>query len=162
MCIRDRPKKDFVETLFGMIFGDIEDDPMGLSRMTVETQPDQYPAETTGNCAAPVAGDDAVLAKWVRPVLLQTQLASLAMYEVYDADLDGWTPEAFHAAVDRRGPGVVLAEGVDGQRFGGYNAKGWVGYGEYRPGLSNFLFAWQGEDSFTNCLLYTSDAAEKA
>ena len=135
-------KKDFVENLFGMIFGEVEDAPAGFTRMTVETQPDQYPAETSGDRAAAVDGDDADLAKWVRPTLLQTQLAKLPMYEVYDSDLDGWTPGAFHAAVDRRGPGVVLCEAEDGQRFGGYNAKGWVGYGEYRPGLSNFLFAW--------------------
>ena len=101
---------------------------MGLTRMTVETQPDQYVAETSGDRCPAVAGDDADLAQWVRPVLLQTMLAKQNMYEVYDAAQDGWSPSAFHAAVDRRGPGVVLATAVDGQRFGGYNSKGWVGY----------------------------------
>lgn len=143
--LRAEQKKDFIENLFGMIFGEVEDEPMGMTRMSVETQPDQYRAETSGESAPPVDGDDADMAKWVRPVLLQTQLMDRAMYAVYDADLDGWTPEAFHAAVDRRGPGVVLCESTNGQHFGGYNSKGWVGYGEYRPGLSNFLFAWKDD-----------------
>ena len=30
----------------------------------------------------------------------------------------------------------------------GYNSKGWVGYGEDRPGKSNFLYAWQSSESF--------------
>jgi len=144
----DEKPKDFVEGIFNFFFGEVEDAPGGFSRMTVETRPDQYPAETSGNFNAAVAGDDADLAKWVRPVLLQTQLATMDMYEVYDADQDGWTPRGFHAAVDRRGPAVVLATGADGQRFGGYNSKGWAGIGEYRPGLSNFLFAWDGDQSF--------------
>lgn len=28
-----------------------------------------------------------------------------------------------------------------------YNPKGWVGYGEYRPGLSAFLFTWRDGDT---------------
>mmetsp|Transcript_27733 Transcript_27733/g.111063 ORF Transcript_27733/g.111063 Transcript_27733/m.111063 type:complete len:172 (-) Transcript_27733:502-1017(-) len=65
----------------------------------------------------------------------------------YDAARDGWTAEAFHAAVDRQGPGILLATSTEGQRFGGYNPKGWVGYGEYRPGLSAFLYVWRGQDT---------------
>ena len=43
---------------------------MGLTRMSVDTQPDQYTAETSGNFNQPVAGDDADLKAWVRPVLV--------------------------------------------------------------------------------------------
>ena len=50
---------------------------MGLTRMNVDTQPDQYTAETSGNRNEPVAGDDADLKAWVRPVLLQTMLARI-------------------------------------------------------------------------------------
>ena len=129
-------------------FGEVEDAPMGLTRMNVDTQPDQYTAETSGNRNEPVAGDDADLKAWVRPVLLQTMLAKLPMYEVYDSNQDGWTPQAFHDAVDRRGPGVVLATSTDGQKFGGYKSKGGVGLGENRAGLSNFLFAWRKDGGF--------------
>jgi hypothetical protein len=72
----------------------------------------------------------------------------MPLYAVYDADQDGWDPVAFHAAVDRRGPGIVLGTARNGQRFGGYNSKGWAGVGEYRSGLSNFLYAWDGDESF--------------
>ena len=140
--------RDVAEKLFGFFFGEVEAAPMGLTRMNVDTQPDQYTAETSGNRNEPVAGDDADLKAWVRPVLLQTMLAKLPMYEVYDSNQDGWTPRAFHDAVDRRGPGVVLATSTDGQKFGGYNSKGWVGLGENRAGLSNFLFAWRRDGGF--------------
>ena len=140
--------RDVAEKLFGFFFGEVEAAPMGLTRMNVDTQPDQYTAETSGNRNEPVAGDDADLKAWVRPVLLQTMLARLPMYEVYDSNQDGWTPQAFHDAVDRRGPGVVLATSTDGQKFGGYNSKGWVGLGENRAGLSNFLFAWRRDGGF--------------
>ena len=123
----EKDDRDVAEKLFGFFFGEVEDAPMGLTRMNVDTQPDQYTAETSGNRNEPVAGDDADLKAWVRPVLLQTMLARLPMYEVYDSNQDGWTPRAFHDAVDRRGPGVVLATSTDGQKFGGYNSKGWVG-----------------------------------
>ena len=144
----EKDERDVAEKLFGFFFGEVEDAPMGLTRMNVDTQPDQYTAETSGNRNEPVAGDDADLKAWVRPVLLQTMLASLPMYEVYDSNQDGWTPQAFHDAVDRRGPGVVLATSTDGQKFGGYNSKGWVGLGENRAGLSNFLFAWRRDGGF--------------
>ena len=144
----EKDDRDIAEKLFGFFFGEVEDAPMGLTRMNVDTQPDQYTAETSGNSNPAVAGDDKDLKEWVRPVLLQTMLAKLPMYEVYDSNQDGWTPQAFHDAVDRRGPGVVLATSTDGQKFGGYNSKGWVGLGENRAGLSNFLFAWRRDGGF--------------
>jgi hypothetical protein len=99
----EKDDRDVAEKLFGFFFGEVEDTPMGLTRMSVDTQPDQYTAETSGNRNEPVAGDVNDLRDWVRPVLLQTMLASLPMYEVYDSNQDGWTPRAFHDAVDRRG-----------------------------------------------------------
>ncbi len=144
----EKDDRDVAEKLFGFFFGEVEDTPMGLTRMSVDTQPDQYTAETSGNSNPAVAGDGNDVKAWVRPVLLQTMLASLPMYEVYDSKQDGWTPQAFHDAVDRRGPGVVLCTSTDGQRFGGYNSKGWVGLGENRAGLSNFLFAWRRDGGF--------------
>ena len=41
-----------------------------------------------------------------------------------------------------------LATSTDGQKLGGYNSKGWVGLGENRAGLSNFLFAWRRDGGF--------------
>ncbi|KAH8077528.1 hypothetical protein JL720_9908 [Aureococcus anophagefferens] len=130
-------KKDFVENLFGMIFGEIEDAPAGFTRMTVETQPDQYPAETAATAAA-ADGDDGTRGCGRRccrrssrgcPCTRSTTATSTAGRPARSTR--PWTG----------GPGVAL-RGRGRQRFGGYNAKGWVGYGEYRPGLSNFLFAW--------------------
>ncbi|KAJ8601856.1 hypothetical protein CTAYLR_002665 [Chrysophaeum taylorii] len=114
--------------------------------MTVETAPDQYPAELRVR-ADPVASDDPECAQWVRPTLKQTGLEKRPLKLAYDAASDGFTPYAFHRAVDRLGPGVILATSTDGQRFGGYNPKGWVGYGEFRPGLSAFLYVWKPGDS---------------
>ena len=50
--------RDVAEKLFGFFFGEVEDAPMGLTRMSVDTQPDQYTAETSGNRNPAVAGDD--------------------------------------------------------------------------------------------------------
>lgn len=136
-------EKDPIEKMFNFFFGDIEDKPMGLSRMTVENAPDQYPAEKIRR-AEPVASDDADCAAWVRPCLAQTMLEERPLQKVYDAQRDGWTPQAFHAKVDRKGPGIMLGMSK-GEKFGGYNPKGWVGLGEYRPGLSAFLFVWRGD-----------------
>lgn len=136
--------KDPIEKLFTWIFGEVEDKPFGLTRMSVETAPDQYPAELVLR-ADPVESDDEEVARWIRPCLKQTGLEQRALQLVYDGNRDGFTPEAFHRGVDRRGPGVVLGISTTGERFGGYNPKGWVGYGEYRPGLSAFLFVWKGD-----------------
>lgn len=138
-------QKDPIEKLFNFFFGQVEDKPLGLTRMSVETAPDQYPAELTVR-AEPVEGDDSECARYVRPCLKQTSLERRPLGLVYDASRDGYAPGAFHGAVDRKGPGVILGVSTTGQRFGGYNPKGWVGYGEYRPGLSAFLFTWRGDE----------------
>ena len=46
---RRKDDRDVAEKLFGFFFGEVEDAPMGLTRMNVDTQPDQYTAETSGN-----------------------------------------------------------------------------------------------------------------
>ena len=40
------------------------------------------------------------------------------------------------------GSSFTLARTAGGAVCGGYNPKGWAGYGEYRPGLSAFLYTW--------------------
>lgn len=133
---------DPIEKMFKFFFGEIEAQPMGLTRMSVETAPDQYPAELN-ELAEPVEDDDDECAQFVRPSLKQTGLERRRLQCVFDGNRDGFTPDAFHRGVDRRGPGIILGTSTNGFKFGGYNPKGWVGYGEYRPGLSAFLFAWK-------------------
>eukprot|EP00904_Undaria_pinnatifida_P007042 jgi/Undpi1/3468/HiC_scaffold_16.g06840.m1 len=113
--------------------------------MTVNKFPDQYPAEKVLQ-AEPVAGDtkDAAI---VRPLLRQTELEFRNIKLVYDSKRNGWKPSAFHKGVDFKGPGIVIAKTKGGAVVGGYNPKGWVGYGEYRPGLSAFLFTWRDGDT---------------
>ena len=61
----------------------------------------------------------------------------MPMYAVFDSSQDGWTPAAFHAAVDRRGPGVVLATSsvISGLHyrylFAATNAKGFTADAAY-------------------------------
>ena len=136
--------KDPIEKLFSFFFGAVEESPMGLKRMSVETMPDQYPAEKRRRALA-VAGDDDLCAKWVRPTLAQTSLESRGLRLAYRATEDGWRPEAFHEKVDRQGPCAILCLAGD-ETFGGYAPKGFVGLGEYRPGLSAFLFCWNNDD----------------
>jgi len=50
---------------------------------------------------------------------------------MYDASVNGWSAEDFHAAVDRRGPAVVFCRSKNGGVFGGYNPKGWVRFPHY-------------------------------
>mmetsp|Transcript_4362 Transcript_4362/g.6178 ORF Transcript_4362/g.6178 Transcript_4362/m.6178 type:complete len:178 (-) Transcript_4362:2219-2752(-) len=125
----DEEMKDPIEKLFSFFFGQVEEKPMGLTRMSIETAPDQYPAELSRR-AEPVASDDDVCRQFVRPTLAQTFLEKRQLRLAYDANIDGWSPEAFHQAVDRQGPGIILCTSVDGERFGGYNPKGYVFYAQ--------------------------------
>lgn len=123
------------------VFGDkaLEDmEPAGLKRMTVEDWPDQWPP-VKDEFAAPVNGDVPEVAAF-RPLLKQTQLESLPMALVYDADKDGWSESEFHKKVDGMGACVLLAETEGGTVFGGYNPQGWLGYGDWRDAISAFLF----------------------
>ncbi|CAN0334956.1 unnamed protein product, partial [Ectocarpus fasciculatus] len=129
-----------------MFFGNKDDAPGGdLDRITVKKFPDQYPAEKILQ-AEPVKGDSKDMAV-IRPLLKQTELEFRKLKLVYDSKRNGWKPAAFHKGVDFKGPGLVVGKTKGGAVVGGYNPKGWVGYGEYRPGLSAFLFTWRDGDT---------------
>jgi len=140
-----KQEQDIVEKVFGFFFGQKEEEPLGLKRFNKETFPDQFPATLT-EFAEPVAGDSKEVAIF-RPYLKQTELESRNLKLVYDAKRNGWKANAFHKAVDKKGPGVIFAKTAGGAVIGGYNPKGWVGYGEFRPGISAFLFTWPDGDT---------------
>ncbi|CAN0061715.1 unnamed protein product [Ascophyllum nodosum] len=141
----EQESQDIVEKLFGMFFGQKEDAPANLKRMTIESFPDQYPAEKVLQ-ADPVPGDSKDVAV-IRPLLKQTELESRKLKLAFDAKRNGWKAAAFHKGVDFKGPGIVVAKTKGGAVVGGYNPKGWAGYGEYRPGISAFLFTWRDGDT---------------
>eukprot|EP00752_Nemacystus_decipiens_P009521 g8510.t1 len=144
--VEEEQQQDVIEKLFSMVFGNKNDAPGGdLERITVKKFPDQYPAEKVLQ-AEPVQGDSKDVAV-IRPLLKQTELEFRKLKLVYDARRNGWKPAAFHKGVDFKGPGLVVAKTKGGAVVGGYNPKGWVGYGEYRPGLSAFLFTWRDGDT---------------
>lgn len=58
--------------------------------------------------ASPLAGDSDDVAE-LRQLLAGTSLEAAPLVCAYDADRDGWSPDAFHARVDRRGPALVVA-----------------------------------------------------
>lgn len=132
---------DFITDMVGKIFGKdalSDPEPLGLKRMTKEDWPDQWPA-TTEAVAAAVEGDDDVL-RVVRRTLTQTQLEKLRLGVAYDANVHGWSARAFHTQLDGQGAGILVATTADGEVFGGYNPKGWLGYGEWLDAISAFLF----------------------
>jgi len=131
---------DLLEKLFGVFFGKKEENPLGLKRFDRDRFPEQFPAPLD-EFAEAVQGDSKDVALF-RPLLARTQLCRRSLRLVFDTDSDGWTAEAFHRAVDRQGAGVVLLRTVDGVVCGGYNPKGWVGYGESRGSVASFLFTW--------------------
>lgn len=134
-----------VERLFTFFFGKIEAEPLGLKRFDRDRFPELYPATLT-ETAPPVDGDTDEVATF-RPLLARTQLAARRLRLVYDAAADGWTAAAFHDRVDRGGASVVLARTAGGAVVGGYNPKGWVGYGEARGSIAAFLFTWPDGDT---------------
>jgi hypothetical protein len=105
--------------------------------------PEQYPA-TIDEWAMPLDGDDAEMSA-LRPLLKNTNLETRKLRLTYDANRDGWDPKSFHAKVDRQGGGIVLCTTKSGLRCGGYNPKGWVGYGEARGSIAAFLFVLNGK-----------------
>jgi hypothetical protein len=68
--------------------------------------------------------DDAEMAM-LRQMLCQTSLEESPLRLAYDADVNGWTPDAFHAAVNTFGAAIVIAETTGGAVIGGYNPSGW-------------------------------------
>jgi len=135
---------DFITNLVGKLFPGALDDPepAGLKRMTKEEWPDQWPA----NCEEflePIGGvDDTRELRLVRRVLKQTQMETKKLGIAYDAETHGWNGSSFHTQLDGQGCGLLIAETTDGVVFGGYNPKGWVGYGEWADAISAFLFVY--------------------
>jgi len=136
---------DPVEKIFAFFFGKRELNPMGMKRFGKDRFPEQYPATKT-EFADPLVGDskDAAL---LRPFLKNTNLEKRALRLAYDANRDGWSATAFHRAVDKKGPSIVLCTTDSGLICGGYNPKGWVGYGEARGSIAAFLFIVGGKYS---------------
>lgn len=134
---------DLITKLFKRFLPDPEE--MGMKRMTVDSAPEQYYC-TKDRWAEPVAGDDAATAAF-RPALAQTNFEKRPLKLSFDAERDGWSAEAFHAALDKQGPAVVFARSRGGGAFGGYNPKGWVNYGEFRGSLAAFLFTFPDGDT---------------
>ena len=141
----DQP--DMIERMFGKLFGQgaLEDStPFGMKRLTAEDQPEMYPA-VTDEWAGPMDGDSPEVAL-LRPLLAKTQLERLPLRLAYDADIDGWTAEAFHAKVNTFGAGLLVARTAGGAVCGGYNPRGWIGLGEDRDAVAAFLFTWPDGD----------------
>ena len=140
-------QRDPIEKMVGWLFGEkvlADEEPAGLKRMTVDEWPDQWPPVLT-EFADPVEGDAGYVAS-VRPLLKQTMLEKVPLALVYDAEVDGWSDEAFHRKVDGQGAAVVVCKASTGAVFGGYNPKGWLGYGDQRDAISAFLFTWLDGD----------------
>ena len=117
------------------------------ARITSEKFPEQYPATKT-EWADPVASDDKEMAI-VRPLLKKTNLESRGLKLTYSASKIGWDADAFHKAVDKKGGALVVCTTKNGLLCGGYNPKGWVGYGEARGSIAAFLFVQNQDGSFT-------------
>ena len=140
-------KDDPVEAIFAFFFGQREAEPMGMKRFGSTRFPEQYPATKT-EWADPVATDDRDMAK-VRPLLKNTNLETRSLKLTYDANRNGWNANAFHKAVDKLGGGLVVCTTTDGLVCGGYNPKGWVGYGEARGSIAAFLFVFDRDGGTT-------------
>mmetsp|Transcript_14304 Transcript_14304/g.33302 ORF Transcript_14304/g.33302 Transcript_14304/m.33302 type:complete len:318 (-) Transcript_14304:243-1196(-) len=132
---------DPVDKIFSVFFGKKEESPMGMKRFGRERFPEQYPA-VTDEWAEALATDDKNMAV-LRPMLKNTNLESRALKLTYSANRDGWNPTAFHKKVDKLGGGLVVCTTRDGLLCGGYNPKGWVGYGEARGSIAAFLFVFK-------------------
>jgi hypothetical protein len=137
---------EIIEKIFTFFFGKPEEEPFGLKRFGKERFPEQYPATTT-EWADPLEGDDKEMAI-VRPLLKNTNLEERGLKLTYSANKNGWNALKFHQAVDKLGGGLVVCKTTSGVVCGGYNPKGWVGYGEARGSLAAFLFQQQPDGSF--------------
>ncbi len=102
---------DLITRWVGQIFGKKvlnDPKPAGLTRMTREEWPDQWPP-VTDEYAAPVDGDAGEVAR-LRPLLRQTQLEFQPLALAYDADVHGWSAAAFHTQMDGLGAAVLVCE----------------------------------------------------
>ncbi len=114
-----------------------------MKRFGQERFPEQYPA-TLDEWADPVESDDATMAM-LRPLLKNTNLETRGLRLTYDANKDGWDPAVFHSKVDKQGGAIVFCTTRAGIKCGGYNPKGWVGYGEARGSIAAFLYILGGK-----------------
>lgn len=142
---QDQP--DFITRMITKIFPSAMEDmaPSGLTRMTIEEWPDQWPA-ITDEWAEPVEGDTAEM-QILRPLLKQTMLETVPLGLVYDANVHGWSTSAFHQQLDGMGAALLVGQTAGGAIFGGYNPKGWLGYGDWRDAISAFLYTWPDGDT---------------
>jgi hypothetical protein len=140
-------EQDPVEKLFSFFFGKPEEEPFGLKRFGQGRFPEQYPA-TVDEWAEPLEGDDAEMKK-LRPLLKNTNMEFRNMQVTYAGNKNGWDALTFHQAVDRKGGALVVCTTSDGQVCGGYNPKGWVGYGEARGSIAAFLWTKNKDGSYT-------------
>ena len=76
--------------------------------------------------AAPLPGDADDVAE-LRQLLAGTRLETAPLVAAYDADRDGWSADAFHTRVDRRGPALVVALTGARARLACERAGGWTG-----------------------------------
>ncbi|GMI15471.1 hypothetical protein TrVE_jg3550 [Triparma verrucosa] len=142
--------RDPVEKLFNFFFGDVEQSPQGLQRFDSKRFPEQYPATKT-EWAEPLANDIdnengpilSYLPKRFRPMLKNTNMEKRDMVLTFSAKTDGWDYRKFHERLDRQGASLVVLQTNDNQVVGGYNPKGWCGYGEYRGSIAAFLFRFE-------------------
>jgi len=143
----DYYEDDMVEGIFNFFFGKKEIEPMGLKRFGREKFPEQYPATTT-EWAEPVDSDDKEMSR-LRPLMKNTNLEERGLKLVYNANRNGWNPDTFHKAVDKKGPSLVVLTTKSGLVCGGYNPKGWVSYGEARGSIAAFLYRFNSDGTIT-------------
>ena len=146
--VEPEEEPDLVEKMFNFFFGKPEESPLGLKRFGKERFPEQYPATVDDFDVEPVASDDKEMAK-LRPLLKNTNLEERGLKLTYSANKNGWSAEKFHQAVDKKGGALVVCTTTSGLVCGGYNPKGWVGYGEARGSIAAFLFKQNPDGSFT-------------
>ncbi|GMH73030.1 hypothetical protein TrRE_jg2347 [Triparma retinervis] len=131
----EKDPRDPIEKLFNFFFGDY---PCTKDSWAVPL-PNDSPTSSTSNLL-PLS----YLPRRYRPMLKNTNMESRDMVLTYSASSDGWDPLAFHSKLDRQGACLVVALTSEGQVCGGYNPKGWCGYGEYRGSVAAFLFTFSG------------------
>ena len=78
-------------------------------------------------------------------ILEGTFLDGKPLARAYKASQDGWSALAFHDNCDFKGPCVVVATTVNGNRFGGFNPVGWRSTDDYSASFNAFLFFWPAQ-----------------
>lgn len=134
---------DFITKLFGWAMPKPEQ--VGLNRYDRQSLPENYPAEKKRQ-AELLVSDTSDNVKLIRPLLAQTNLEYRKLTLTYSSQKQGFNAKKFHAAVDGKGPAVVLCKSsLTGTLYGGYNPTGWINLGESRGNIAAFLYVFQGE-----------------